>query len=495
MNNQSSFSVPFPAWPLWLLGALLALVHGAFLINQATSFFADLGGFERNVLWVIQHKCLGGLVYENPKSSPFSITQYGPFYYYIISILTFIFGIVGDNSRGIIQLSRFVNFFLLLGIASGVYIIGFRTFKISYTAAFFVAVLAFLVLGQNFISGRPDALKAAFTLLSFYAALRFVNTEKLYWQLIAFFFSSAAFLTKQDGLIAFFPIFIYHIFNRSAAVEWVKTFIIALGFSILLAGLLVTHPFAVFNLVDGLKNGLSLSWFLSVFQNYFSYLALILLLAVLGVVKLTETMPKSAILMGSFLFVYTLFPGLFSLKYGSGINYFNELLVFSFLASSVLIEPLVEKLPKLAFLVLFVFLLVFKGVSTSRELVSIFLGNQSELKKQFNSQQEIAGWLKQNQAVNQSVLCLISRQWEDHFTNLAPSLVLVPQRDVMEQIFRAAPQTELVVACKTYLLSGHIKYIVTDKSTIPAFLGVSFKPDLPVYQTGGYFVFEKPKAL
>jgi len=494
LNSQSTFGFHFPAWPVWVLGSFLACIHLVFLANQSASFFADLGGFERNVVWTIQHKLLGGNVYENPKATPFSITQYGPAYYYLISGIASIFGILADNYRAVIQLGRFTNLFIILALAIGVFQFAIRQLKASKFAAFFSSLLAFLILGQQVLSGRPDALKAGFTLLSIFAAFNYLKTTQMRWQMAVFGFASAALLTKQDGIIAFFPLFIFHFFNKSSALEWLKSTGIAAIYLILIAALLFTHPFASYNLIDGLKNGLSLSWFLSVFQGFFGYLSIVLLLAVLGLFKLADTHKPSAILLGSYLAVYFLFPCVFALKYGSGTNYFNEAMLISSIAIVPLMESMLIQRPKHSYLILFGFLLCFQSVSTSRELVSLVLGNQSELKKQYNSQLQIASWLRQHHAPKQAVLCLISRQWEDHFTNLAPELVIVPQRDVMDQVFKAAPNSELAVSCKTHLLSQSIQYIVTDKSIPPMFLNVNFVPNVPVFEVNGYKIFENPVA-
>lgn len=492
MNSPQLHTRAFPVWPFWLVALVFMGIHGANLFNLAFGYFADLGGFERNVVWTVQHKILGGKIYENPSNLPFAITQYGPGYYYLASLISQVLGIDGSNSRAVIALGRTLNMFLLFGLFGLAYTIARFQLRQSSFASLFAGLLAWLILGQNFISGRPDALKAFFTILSFGAAIQFLRSDKFRWKAIYFFFAACALLTKQDGIIAFFPIFAFHFFKRSPWIEWLKSAALATGFGIVVAGIIITHPSAVYNLTDGLKNGISLSWFLSVFGNFFAYLSFIILVGVLASIRLFSISKPLAVLSLSFLFVYTVFPALFSLKFGSGSNYFNELLLISAILSAVVIDHFRQQFPQIAFAVFSGFLIVFQGVTVIREVVSLTLGNQSILKQQYENQAEVARWIRSKEPKPHSVLCLISRQWEDHFTNLANNLILVPQRDVMDQVYNAAPETELVTACKTHLHSGEVRYIVTDVPQIPTFLGLSYKPAIAVFERGGYYVFENP---
>jgi hypothetical protein len=467
-------------------------IHGANFFNLAFGYFAELGGFERNVVWTLQHKILGGKIYENPNMLPFSITQYGPGYYYLANIAAHVLGIDGANSRAVIALGRSLNILLLMGLSGLAFGIARFQFRQSIFASLFASLVTWLILGQNFISGRPDALKAFFTILTFAAAIQFLVSDKFRWQAFSFFFAACALLTKQDGIIAFFPIFAFYLFSKPSWDEWLKSAALATGFGILVAGIIVTHPSAVYNLTDGLKNGISLSWFLSAFGNFFAYLSFILLLGVVASIRVFSVSKPLAILSLSFLLVYTVFPALFSLKFGSGPNYFNEVILISAILSAVVVDHFRQQFPQVAFAVFTGFLLVFQGVTAIREVVSLTLGNHSLLKSQFESQAEIARWIKAKEPAPHSVLCLITRQWEDHFTNLASNLILVPQRDVMEQVFNAAPKTPLVIACKTHLMMGKVRYIVTDKPQIPSFLGLTFQPSVAVFEKDGYFVFENP---
>jgi len=492
LSSKAVYGFQFPTWPLWLIGSAFFCIHACYLFELATSYFADLGGFERNVVWTIQHQLLGGRTYENPNTLPFAITQYGPAYYFIVGLLSSTFHIDPEEGRSIIQFARLFNLTLLMAMTTVVFLL--VKYQLHKTAAAFAGLMSFIVMGQYFISGRPDALKAFFVLLSFYTSLRFVATYSLKWQTIAMFFASCALLTKQDGLIAFFPIFLFHLINKSPFFEWMKSAAICCAFGFLIAGLIVTQPFAVYNLIDGLKNGLSLSWFLSVFHNYFGYLGLVLLLATLGVMKLAQSNSKQAVLLASFLSIFTIFPWLFSLKFGSGLNYFNELIVLSILSASLLIRPLIASSTKYGFAILAGFLLVFNSVGAVKELVSVSLGNQEVQMNQYQSQEKVVDWLVKQEVAKHSVLCLISKQWEDHITNLASDIILIPQRDVMDQIFNAAPENQIVKQAKSVICKGNVAYIVSDKSTIPSFLGIKFVSSKPIFETGGYFVFEKPKV-
>lgn len=462
------------------------------------SYVPDLGGFERNVIWGIQQIMLGKPLYTNPDAAPFALIQYMPAYYYLVAALGKLLSIDPLDAHSVYSLARCFNALLSLGSVFLLYRMATRHFRIPQTIAIFISSLAFLWMEAFTISGRPDSFKGFVFQSLIYVLLQYPSKRKRIVFPLAAVLSVLAFFTKQDGLVfcAILPLVLF--LQR----EWKQMLATCFGIALITATIfslfqINTDGDFVRNVLGGLNNGISISWFVGAFSGYFSVMAVLFGLAL--VMSLEFAFEKNyALHVLAAGFVFSFFPQLlFSLKYGSGPNYFLECTFVSLLFLGIMLHRLSQKaifqFPFTHYLLGSAVLVMLFLTSSFHWLTGGFLHQERELKAKYERQMAVVDWLRRNTSYsNYKALVLINRQWEDHTTTLLADHVVAPCRDVSIQVFNAKKQTGFE-SLKAVIESGQVDFIVSEGKSFAPFLKFDYNRYQPVAEVGEYTIFTPRK--
>lgn len=458
------------------------------------SYVPDLGGFERNVIWGIQQVMLGKPLYTNPDAAPFAIIQYMPAYYYLVATVGKLLSIDPLDAHSVYSLARTFNALLSVGSVVILYRIATRQFHIPQTISIFISSLAFLWMQAFTISGRPDCFKGFVFQCLIYVLLQYPSKRKRIIFPLAICLSVFAFFTKQDGLVfcAILPAVLF--LQR----EWKHMMATGIAIALTIAILFALFHYStngdfVRNVLGGLHNGISISWFVGVFSGYFAVMAVLFGLAL--VMSLEFMFEKNyALHVLAAGFVFSFFPQLlFSFKYGSGPNYFLECTYISLLFLGIMLHRLslksIFQFPFTHYLLGAAILVLLFLTSAFHWFTGGFLHQEKELKAMYQKQKDVVSWLHNN--ANQpdfKVLVLINRQWEDHTTTLLADHVVAPCRDVSIQVFDAKKQTGFA-PLQSVVESGDVDFIVSDGRSISPFLKFDYSQYQQVEVVGGYTIF------
>ena len=463
-----------------------------------SSYAPDLGGFERNVIWGIQQIMLGKPLYTNPDAAPFAIIQYMPAWYYLVATLGKLLSIDPLNAHSVYSLARTFNAVLSLASVFILYRMATRHFRIPQTIAIFISSIAFLWMEAFTISGRPDCFKGFVFQCLIYVLLQYPSKRKRLVFPLAMMLSVLAFFTKQDGLVfcAILPVVLF------LQKEWKQMLVTGLGIALMIAVVFSLFQFGtngdfIRNVLGGLNNGISISWFVGAFSGYFSVMAVLFGLAL--VMSLEFVFEKNyALHVLAAGFVFSFFPQLlFSLKYGSGPNYFLECTFISLLFLGIMLHRLslksVFQYPFTHYLLGAAVLLMLFLTSAFHWFTGGFLHQEKELKVKYELQKEVVAWLHSHaRRTDFTSLVLINRQWEDHTTTLLADHVVAPCRDVSIQVFNAKKQTGFG-PLKSVVESGEVDFIVSDGHSISPFLKFDYSGFQQVAEVGGYTIFAPRK--
>jgi len=462
------------------------------------SYAPDLGGFERNVIWGIQQIMLGKPLYSNPDGTPFAIVQYMPAYYYLIAIIGKILSIDPLDAHSVYSLARCFNALLSLGSVFILYRIASLHLRIPQTIAIFVSSLAFLWMEAFTISGRPDCFKGFVFQCLIYVLLQYPSNRKRYVFPLAILLSVLAFFIKQDGLVFCFILPAVLFLQK----EWKQMLIACLSLLLSVAIIFFLFQYGtngdfVRNVLGGLHNGISISWFAGAFSGYFSVMAVLFGLALVMSLEFLFEKNYALHVLGAG-FVFTFFPQLlFSLKYGSGPNYFLECTLISLIFLGIMLHRLSSKSVFQHAFTDYLFgaivLVLLFLTSAFHWLTGGFLHHESELYANYEQQKKVVKWIHDNKKqVNFKTLVLTNRQWEDHITTLLADHVIAPCRDVSIQVFNAKKQTGFG-PLKSEIESGLVDFIVSDGNQISPFLKFDYERYHPVAKIGEFTIFVPSK--
>ena len=460
----------------------------------ALSYAPDLGGFERNVIWGIQQIGLGNPLYGQTNDGSFAFIQYMPLYYYLISVIRQILSVDPLDAHSIYVIARVFNLSICLISSFLVFLMARKPLGVSVRIALPIAVFSFLLMDQFAISGRPDSLKALFFQLLVFVLLRNPSRQIGYLSFFSILFPILAFFTKQDGLVFCSILPAVLLLQKDWKGFFLSSFI-QLG--IVLGGLYYiqssTNGNFFMNVVGGLQNGISLSWFAGAFGNYFAIMAVLFSLAlVLSVEFALGNSWNLNVLAASFIFSF--FPQLvFSLKFGSGINYFTECTFISCLFLAVFLNKIQSiqffenefsrwLLPAVAIILFFL-------ITSFHWITGVFINQESALKEKYENQKAVVKWMKDHSS-NPSfkAMVLIQRQWEDHLTTLLADHVISPSRDVSSQVFMAKGGDDFK-SLQKMVETGGIDYMVSEMPAVPTYLGFDYSGYSLKAEVSGYYIF------
>jgi hypothetical protein len=478
----------------------MLLIPAFFLLNVcwklklANSFAPELLGFERNVIWGIQHLMGTGNLYSNPDAEPFALIQYMPLYYYTISGIASSLHLEPGQVHSIYQVAR--NFNLVAGLAT-VLILFFilrRSFQMGLLKAALFSMLAFLVLPSFTISARPDSFKALIFTMNVALALQMNQQRIRYFLPVSIVLSLMGFLCKQDGLTALGIMPLAFLLGK----EWRNFFTFSLaGAAALIALIFALHFWGtgwfLGNALGALQNGISIMWFKGVFLNFFAHHSVFFVPALVLAYEFSKEKNRKFRILAAAFFVAFFPPLLASLKFGSGGNYFIEAMLVSFLFLALAYRPDV-KIPLFRLdesrilLPLFGFILWF-FVPAIEWSVMVFFGPDKFQIQQYNSDKQIALELRQ-QLKGKQIMLLTSRQWEDYLTTMLWDRVINPTRDVSEQVFQGSDGGALK-SLKRFVVESNSLALITRSGQKPSFPGMDFSRYKPAMQAGEFQVWMK----
>ncbi len=361
------------------------------------------GGMSINMLYGIEHLRQTGLLYINPEKAPFSIIQYTPLYYYFINFLIKIIPFE-LNLHQVIVLHRIIclstNIFYSILVALTCKNLFPKVTKLNIISI----ALIILITTPNLNFERIDNLYLLFSVLAIRFFLGYLKKKestslKNSGQIIfAGLACGLALLTKQTavwliGLISIWLLFFEYNFKL-----WLKYIVsIILVFLPLILVFSNGHLLDLkLNIIDGLKNGIGIDWFIQVFiKGYFTRFSLLIVFGLyIGGWKLFEKSASLKSFLG-FSILYFFFAALvFSLKYGATQNYFIEFTIVVVIGICYLLnqEPLKYN-SYLAFTALYIpFLLM--TCATDKYWQNIALLKSSE--KDFKVCEDVASYVSKN---------------------------------------------------------------------------------------------------
>jgi hypothetical protein len=370
-----------------------------------------------------------------------------------------------------------MNLLLSLSLAGLVFFLLRFRFQNKATVALGFALLVFLMLPAFTISGRPDTLKTWFFILQLVLLAHFSEIRLRYLIPLSLGLSMLCFLCKQDGITAFGLLPLSFLLGR----EWRNMLIYSGSAAVLFLlvlgmGNYLWNGFFLSNVFGALQNGLSFSWFKSVFLNFFAQHALLFGPAlVLSLEFAREKNRLFRILASGFLLA--MFPPLpAALKYGSGPNYFLEAIIISCLLLAIAFHAspgkLVFRFAGSRPMLWLALLLLWFSVPSLEWVSGIFLNQEKQLAAQYEKDKSLAKNLRSGYPENNFML-LNGRQWEDQLSTQLWDRLINPNRDVSEQVFRGRGGNALG-SLKQYIARNDKTVLITAAGEKPQFEGLDF---------------------
>jgi hypothetical protein len=312
--------------------------------------------------------------------------------------------------------------------------------------------------------------------------------------LVALLLSLLCFLCKQDGLLAFGIFPLAFLLGR----EWKNLFFYSLSAAGLLGVSLVFFQWQsggtfLLNVFGALQNGISISWFMSVFTGFFARHALLFgPTLVLSFEFSREKNRKLRLLASAFLLAFI--PPLFaSLKFGSGPNYFQEAILLSCILLPIGLSASTSmqffRFKESNYLLAFCLVLLLSGIQALHWATGVFMHQESRLKAAFEKDQLAAAEIRHD-FPGKKIVLLTDRQWEDNLSTLLSDCLLNPNRDVSAQVY-TGKKGDALHALKAYVENSEDLILITGKGQNPGFPGLDFSGFRPEGIRGDYQVWKK----
>jgi hypothetical protein len=453
----------------------------------------NLGGIEPNVIYGIQRIVLGQPLYQDPASGSYAIMQYTPLYYYLVAGVAKIAGVDGHNVQGIYTLCRMVALiFNLLTIVLAANII--RKWHFSWQHSFAFASPILIMLTSHYYT-RGDSMHLFFFLAAVYAYLSYNRKEQFKYILVSAFLSAACIMVKQSGILVIGIIGFCLTFLE-------RKFLFVIGYvtATLISGYLMLalcvhgewHTFYQ-NAVLGLKNGTDASFLYLIFISQF-FRDLIPCYFLGGIIAYTactriadktyRTLAAGAVLSFSFAVVT-------GLKIGSSNNYFTEFLLFIILAFPYLwrheqSEKTLFRIRNYAvsvrgFASVAIFILITSKTAGFFSIVCIERSFKDQ-RNEYAGEEALLDYFKGRLVIKSGEKIFFTER--GFMDNLFIDYALMPNKDVVIQLYRTDTTTYDYSAFVSGMNTGLVKYIITDEK----------KNDINTYNSSIPFVlFDKSK--
>jgi hypothetical protein len=398
----------------------------------------DAGGVEGNIIYFIQRLLDGQPVYTDPERAPYAIAQYSPLYYYLVAGVSELIGLTSDDILGVYAVSRSVSLFLNLVFVFIIFLTTNRVFAVTKEKSITVAIAAFIFLEITSFS-RPDSLNHVFFFLTLYVFMNGIKTGKPYKPTIILtaMLAAVSIYCKQTSFLL--PVII------GAWLLYRKMIIEVLLFSVVYLVLAVVFILPVYmsgelgvfysNVVQGINNGISFTWFRGVILSDY-YFSFGLLFVPTGLIVLYQLKNETSELLRFSCYLMVVLFGLLnivSLKNGSNPGYFTEWwsLLFVLLAY---IGPQLTKAVSvidkriLAAIILFVFII--KAIKIEMPVRKMLTSMNAQGK--YYKEKEVADYILGKLSPGSSHTVFANFNTADSYlSNILIKQVVAPQMDII----------------------------------------------------------------
>jgi hypothetical protein len=319
-----------------LAAAIFTLIaFGALAVWMVTSDVVNFQGVEINVIFTIQKVLLGAALYTSPSLPPFDVAQYTPGYYLVTVGIARVLGFSGGDPAQVAVLARSLSAIF----ACVALLIYYRILKASGSKDSLrnVMTIAFVVAATFpwLFLARPDALAVLLSLGSLLLLLRSGRSGELDATSYAFavLLAVSAVAAKQNSVVPLAMVTLTPLVERNwRALVICGVLLIASGVAAL-GSIAMLGPFVRANVLDGVNNGIDLSWAMMHAYHFIIVWCLPLIAALVATVSgMRRPWTRGERILVSAAAFYFTSACVFSLKWGSAPNYFVE---FVFLAAAI----------------------------------------------------------------------------------------------------------------------------------------------------------------
>ena len=473
-------------------------------------YFPEIGGIESNVIYSLQRILAGYPLYTDPEAPPYSITQYTPLYYGIAWMVGKIFQVDPSDVHAVYVLSRSLSLLFNLLFSGVVVLILYEIFSVNRLFCAVAFTYALVYLDEESYS-RPDSLYNLMVLTTILLFLKFLqkNTRRQRYLLLSSAFSILTIFTKQSGIYVPVVLVFFLLYVRN--VRWVllSILVITVSFGILLF-LCSGDNLTVFwqNTVQGVNNGVSLSWFAErVMIEHFQKERWI---NILGLLLGLFFWAKGSTPAQQFLGIATLasftFALITSVKIGAAPNYFTEFITLTVILAIVFIvhhdsifsgqitSPGKHYKP-LLYLLLVIFTLPPRLAGKYVKKVAQMAHAGQQL---YNNNCEIAEYLYQEEGISAEDQVLVTTHVQDYLNKFLYRNVIFPQKEI---VIANPPGTYDYSAFRQGIQDGSVGYVIASIAenhvdTVEAqpvidfhFIDADFSNFIPIKAMHGYVIF------
>lgn len=249
--------------------AICGIVFLACLVYRVLLLFfphPDIGGVEGNVVYFIQRLLDGHSLYTDPAKTPYAIAQYTPLYYYLVAAVAKAAGLRADDVYTVFLANRVVSLLLNLGLLIVICRLCKHVFNLSARKSLVAAFTSFIFLSITSF-GRPDSLYHLLSLSAiFYLLKAGAKAEGISYTSIALsaMFAVLALFSKQTGIVLPLITGFWFLWNRNYKAVLLYTGVytgLTAAFLLLISQTMGLH-FFYSNTVQGINNGVSITWYL-----------------------------------------------------------------------------------------------------------------------------------------------------------------------------------------------------------------------------------------
>ena len=464
-------SAPLPV--LILLG-VLAFTAGAILLLRlvlSISHLAETGGVSVNVAYGIVRVLEGLPLYSNPELPPFAIIQYMPLHYRLVELLALLFNLEG-NPHAIVTLNRLV----CLAIDLSSCFLLWRLFNTHFRTGKLWSSILTLVLFTSIPAvayARVDNLYLFFFIATVSVMLKALHSQdrgesaKHNLFLAAGALAAGCLLSKQTGLFLIFFCGVYLLIIRRDLLSTLR-FSAGLILTLLLAGpLLVQSGWEelYLNVVNGVRNGTSITWFKEVIlKNFFLKYSFLIAAGLLTGFQLLvkEEKSKEGLFIGAGIAFTFCVATMSAFKAGSGTNYFLDFIVLFLMGVAWLNHR--QRLTLNSLAPYAIALLPFYMIASANDRGWGDLPGMRTARKNYRLSEKAAGYVLARTGKDQWALALFHK--ENHINLLLGGKALFPCREVALQYTRPLGVFQFK-AFGGLMRDGKIPYLITHRKKPP----------------------------
>lgn len=440
----------------------------------------NLGGIEPNVVYGIQRLLLGQPLYQDPASGTYGIIQYTPLHYTATAAVGRLLHVSGLDAQGVYMLCR--SLALVFNLLTVLLVAGIiRGWGFSRGQAIVLAMPALLLLTSHYYT-RGDSMHLLFFVGALYAYIRYSKGLGLYNIIIAALCTAACIAVKQSGILSFGIIGFYLFFMARKPLHAIVYGIAVAFFGIFIIKACTDGNWVGFyrNAYLGLKNGIDPSFLYNMFINQFflDLVACYVLGGILAWAAVRQIHDKTFGLLAAGAALSFLFAVTTGLKIGSSNNYFVEFLVFITIALPFFLQSATADrtffhfrkkpvtLRRFAYIA-FIIMLSSKVMALSS---GVFIERSiKNHKEDYMREMALNNYFEKELHIQQGeYIYFNSRGFLD---NLFVKYAIMPNKDVVQQVYTANPATYDYSAFIKGMNTGLIKYLVTptDKDDLNVF--------------------------